>query len=260
MPSESARDGVSLHYEVSGDGDTVVFVGDAGLGAWQWGWQHGHIAGPYRAITWDLRGTGQSDSPLGQYDVETLASDLECILSATETSKCHVVGAGLGGMVALQYVRAFSRARTMTLLNTAPSGTHVDEAALRQLCGPDTESTTSRDSLLPGLSESFRTENPGLVETIREWRRDDDAGPEGFDGQVGAMMSFDAGPLYEITTPTLVCHGVDDPVVPVSAGEELAEGLPRGVFEAVEGRHLCHIEHSRPVSDRMLAFIDEHAE
>ncbi len=259
MPTESATDGVSLHYEVSGDGDTVVFVGDAGLGAWQWGWQYGHFAGPYRAITWDLRGTGLSDSPTGPYEVETLTSDLESVLSATETPTCHIVGAGLGGMVALQYAREFSRAKTITLINSAPSGTHVDESALRQLCGPGTESTAASDSLSLGLSESFRTEHPDLLEQIRGWRQDEDAGPTGFGGQVAAMVSFDAGPLYEITTPTLVCHGVDDPVVPMATGADLADGLPRGAFEAVEGRHLCHIEHSRPVSDRILAFIDEHS-
>lgn len=259
MSLESASDGVSLYYDVSGDGETVVFVGDAGLGAWQWGWQHSRVAGPYRAIVWDLRGTGRSDSPPGEYDMETLASDLESLLSATDTSRCHIVGAGLGGMVALQYVQEYSRARTMTILNTGASGTDVDETALRRLCGPDGDSSGSR-LLGPGFSEAFVNQNPGLVEEIHEWREEEDADVDGFEGQVAAMVSFDAGPLYEITTPTLVLHGVDDPVVPISAGKELAEGLPRGQFEAVEGRHLCHIEHSRPVSDRTLAFIDDNAE
>ncbi len=37
MPTARNRDG-SLYYEADGDGATVAFIGDAGYGAWHWGW------------------------------------------------------------------------------------------------------------------------------------------------------------------------------------------------------------------------------
>lgn len=255
MPTATTDDGVSLYYEVDGSGQTVVFVGEAGLGAWQWGWQHGSIAGPYRTVVWDLRGTGRSETPAGPYTVDRLAADLERVLSDVDIRNCNLVGAGLGGMIALRYAREFSRAETLVLFNTAASGEAFDIAALRDLVGLDT-----RQSSLPGgFSEAFRSDNAEMLGQIERWRQNEDAQKEGLEAQLVAVSGFEAGPLYELTVPTLVCQGLADPVVPAESGENLASDLPRGVYQAVEGGHLCFIEHSRPVNDRLLDFIDEHS-
>ena len=259
VPTTTTSDGVELYYEISGSGETVVFVNDAGFGAWLWGWHHGKIAGPREAIVWDLRGTGRSDTPAGPYDVGRLAADLEAVLSAAGVRSAHLVGAGLGGMIALQYARKYSRAESLTIFNAAASGEAVDESAMRALYAPPDDREALEQSLSGAFSEAFRDAEPALVDQICAWRAQEDATPPGFEAQVDAMLSFDGGPLYEITVPTLVCHGLEDPVVPIEAGEKLAEGLPRREFEPVEGRHLCFIEHSIAVTDRLVAFLDEHA-
>lgn len=257
MPTTTTDDGVSLYYEVDGSGEAVVFVGEAGLGAWQWGWQHRAVAGPYRTVVSDLRGTGRSETPSGPYTVDRLAADLERVLSDANSRNCNIVGAGLGGMVALQYARDFSRAETLTLFNTPATGEAFDITALRDLGGFDVD--TGQCPLQGAFSEEYRSENSEMLDQIEQWRQDEDARKEGFEAQLAAVSGFEAGPLYELTVPTLVCQGLSDPVVPVESGEALAENLPRGVYQPVEGGHLCFIEHSRPVNDRLLAFIDEHS-
>lgn len=259
MPTTTTSDGVTLYYESVGSGETVVFVGEAGYGAWQWGWQHRRIAGPFEALVWDLRGTGRSDTPPGPYDVDTLARDLEAILTASDTPRVHLVGAGLGGMVALDYARLYDRVSTLTLFNAASSGSELDRATLEQLHASRDDPDGIRRSLSIAFTDSFVEKNPGIVEQVCQWRTEEDADAAGFDAQVDAMCSFDADALYEVTVPTLVCHGLEDPVVPFQAGKQLASELPRGVFEAVEGRHLCFVEHSRAVTDRLLGFLEEHA-
>ena len=256
MP-ETANGGVTLHYDSAGTGETVAFVGEAGYGAWQWGWQYDHVAGPFEALVWDLRGTGRSGAPPGPYDVETMADDLEAVLAATGTGRVHLVGAGVGGMVALRYARRHDRARTLSLLGTAPVGERVDEAALRGLHAPVDDPRALEESLSGAFSPAF-LERTALTERICEWRTEEDAGREAFEAQVAAALGFDAGPLHEVALPVLVYHGLDDPVVPAGVGRDLAEDLPRGTFEAVEGRHLCFAEHSRAVSDRLLGFLEEH--
>lgn len=248
------HDGVSLHYQTDGEGETVAFVSDVGYGAWLWGWQHGAIAGPRETLVWDLRGTGQSDPATEPPDVDTLAADFEAVLAEAGVARTHVVGAGLGGMVALRYARDYGRARTLTLFGTAADGDDVDESALRALHSEDSADLDS--SLAGAFSREFREARPDLMSRIREWRRRGDADRDGVAAQSVAMTGFEAGPLYELTIPTLVCHGVDDPVVPASAGERLAEALPRGEYEPVEGRHLCFAEYSRAVNERLLAHID----
>ncbi len=254
MPTTS-NGGVSLHYETTGDGPTVVFVGDAGYGAWLWGWHHDAVAGPYEALVWDLRGTGESDAPAGPYDVDTLAADLEAVLADHGVRSAHLVGAGLGGMVALQYAHTYNRARTLTLYNTAPSGAAVDGDALGAL----SLDTGPEQSLTGAFSPAFREHAADLVERITGWRREGDATGDAFAAQAAAMTAFSAPPLYEITLPTEVYYGVDDPVVPSEAAESLAADLPRGAATAVEGRHLSFVEHATAVTDRLVAFLDEHA-
>jgi len=252
MPTATNR-GVDLHYEASGDGPTVVFVNDAGYGAWLWGWHHDSL-GPYETVVWDLRGTGDSDTPAGPYDVATLAADLEAVLSDHGVGSAHLVGAGLGGMVALQYAHEYSRARTLTLYNTAASGDAVDADTLDALAldnGPE-------QSLGGAFSPEFRENAAEVVERLTEWRREEDATGEVFAAQAAAMTGFDAPPLYEVTIPAEIYYGLADPVVPADATESLAADLPRGTAEAVEGRHLAFVEHARPVTDRLAAFLDEH--
>lgn len=249
MPTAD-HDGVSLYFETDGDGETVTFVGDLGYGAWQWGWQHAAVAGPFEAITIDPRGTGASDAPSGPYDVGTLAADVEAVLADHGASRAYLVGAGLGGMVALAYARRYGRARGLVLLGTALSGERVDGAAL------DALGERGPDSLAPALSAAFVEEQAAVVEGIESWRATEDAGDDARAAQAAAMLGYECDAPYELTLPALVCHGTDDPVVPVEAGRELAEGLPRGRFTALPGRHLAHVESSRVANDAIVGFLE----
>jgi pimeloyl-ACP methyl ester carboxylesterase len=258
MP-RTARDGIELHYEVRGAGhgdrEPVAFVGDAGYGAWQWGFQD-RIAGPHETVVYDHRGTGRSDAPAGPYDVPTLAADLEAVLADAGLAGVHLVGAGLGGAVALAYAHGYDRARSLALFGTAPTGEAVDDEALRGLHAPPGDEGACRDSLEGALSPAFREANPEIVDRICEWRADDDAGAAPFDAQAAALLDFEGVPLYEVTASALVFRGVDDPVVAEAAARELAEDLPRGEFLPVEGRHLAHVESARAVTDRLLDFFE----
>ena len=255
MPTATNR-GVDLYSETDGEGPTVAFVGDVGYGAWLWGWHHDAVAGPYETVVFDHRGTGRSDAPAGPYDVATLAADLEAVLSDHGVRSAHLVGAGLGGMVALRYAHEYSRARTLTLYCTAADGSAVDAEALSALslaAGPEA-------SLSGAFSESFRTEAADLLDRIAGWRREEDATGDAWGAQAAAMTDFSAPPLYEVTLPTTVYYGLDDPVVGPDPATSLAADLPRGEGEAVEGRHLCFVEHAPAVTDRLLATLDTHTD
>ncbi|SFL26650.1 Pimeloyl-ACP methyl ester carboxylesterase [Halogranum rubrum] len=255
MPT--ARNGdVSLYYDTDGDGETVAFVGDVGYGAWQWGWQHAAVAGPYESLVMDIRGTGRSDAPDGPYTVGQLAQDLEVVLADHGARNAHLVGAGLGGMVALQTAFSSSRAASLTLVGTAAAGRELD---LSPLYGTPTNPQECRASLDAAFSADFFDEQPDVIDQIVAWRGEEDAARATWEAQAAAVERFDVSDrLYEMTTPTLVLHGSDDAVWPVERGRELAEGLPRGSFEAIDGAgHLAHVEHSRVVNDRLLDFLVE---
>ncbi|MFA9416144.1 alpha/beta fold hydrolase [Natrinema sp. HArc-T2] len=258
MPTAS-NGSVSLYYDRAGEGEPVVFVPEAGLGGWLWGWQHAAIAGPYEAVVWDLRGTGRSDAPSGPYSLETLVADLEAVLADCDLRNAHLVGCGLGGAIALEAARTSSRVATLTLFGTAARGDAFD---LEPLFAPPDDPDALRRSLEAGLSDDFLKAQPDVRDGIVDWRADGDADRAGWEAQVAALADFDASDwLVEVTQPTRVFYGEADELVSPAAGQELAQGLPRGEFRELEGTgHLCFIERSRTVNDLLLGFLEEHTD
>ena len=252
------RDGANLYYEAEGDGEVVAFLGDAGYGAWQWGWQHRAVVGPFTGLVTDLRGTGRSDPPNGPLTVPQLANDVRAVLRDHGADRVHLVGAGLGGMIALRLALTSGRPASLTLLGTAARGEGLD---LEPLSADPADRAALRASTEAALSSGFVERQPEVVERIVEWRSAEDADPEERAAQRAAVETFDCRDrLHEVTVPALVIHGTDDPGWPVERGRRLAEGLPRGEFVAVEGAsHLVGVERSRPVNDRLLGFLEEQA-
>lgn len=252
------NDGVTLRYDATGSGPTVVFVNDVGFGAWLWSYQHAAVAGPYEAVVWDLRGTGESDAPAGPYTLSSLVADLDAVVSAVGSRRVHLVGAGLGGAIALEYARRHDRVASLTLLGTAP-GRAVDEDALSGLAVPTDDPDALRDSLAVAFAPGVPPAHPETIEQIAEWRAADDAKPARFRDQMAAWLEADLDALYEITTPALVISGTDDAVVDPAATARLAAELPRREHRRVEGGHLFFLSESGTVSDELLAWLDEHA-
>ncbi|MFB6301241.1 MAG: alpha/beta fold hydrolase [Haloferacaceae archaeon] len=253
MPT-ATNDGVAIYYERAGDGAPVLLLGDLGFGAWQWGWQHAALAGPYETVVPETRGCGRSDAPPGPYDLEALAGDATAVIRDADCRAAHVVGAGLGGVVALRLALATGRVRSLTLLGCAPSDEALDLDPLA--ADPDDEAAL-RTSLAAALSDGFREHRPDVVDRIVDWRRAEDADPVAWRAQRAALDGFDVRDrLLEVTVPALVVHGTADARWPPERGERLADDLPRGRFEPVDGAgHLVGVEASRVVNDELLGFL-----
>ncbi|MFB6079518.1 MAG: alpha/beta fold hydrolase [Haloferacaceae archaeon] len=253
MPT-AHNDGVDVYYETAGSGTPVLLLGDVGFGAWQWGWQHAALAGPHETVVPEARGCGRSDPPPGPSDPSTLAGDAEAVLSAAGVRSAHVVGAGLGGAVALALALDAGRVRSLTLLGSAAS---VDGFDLDPLAADPAEEEAVRASLAAGLSRGFRDRHPEVLDRIVAWRCAEDADPAAWRARRAALDGFDVRDrCHEVTVPALVVHGGADARVPPRRGETLAADLPRGRFERVsDAGHLVHVEASRVVNDALLDFL-----
>ena len=251
---DANNDGVSLYYETDGDGEAVLCCGDVGLGAWQWGWQHAALAGPYELIVADTRGCGRSDDPPEDCSVETLVDDAVAVLRDHGVRSAHVVGAGLGGMVALELARTTGRVKSLTLIGTALAGDGYDP---EPMFAPPTDETALRASLETAFSREFVDEQADAIAQFVEWRAAEDADPESWERQAAALESFEIEEPWEITEPTLVVHGSEDRLCPIARGRELSDDLPNAELFEVEGAgHLAHVEASKVVNDRLGEFLE----
>ena len=99
------RDGVKIFYEVYGDGKATILL----LPPWSivhsrgWKMQIPYLARHYRVITFDPRGNGRSDRPIGAkaYDEREFAADAVAVLDATGSDRAVIVGFSLGAQRSL---------------------------------------------------------------------------------------------------------------------------------------------------------------
>lgn len=292
MPT-ATNHGTDVYYERAGSGEAVVLVPTLGYGPWQLSWQFPALAGPFEAIAPTLRGTprpattgdgdrrstetnedgfdgsleeldGPPNGLGGPLDVETLAADIEAVLADADVRRAHLVGIGLGGHVALEHAARYDRARSLALLAATPGAPEGDlpEDVVEQQQAPRDDPTALRSSLSATLSEPFRDRHPDVVDGIVEWRAEEDADRAVWDAQAAAFEDWERDwPPYEVTEPTLVVHGTADEVVPPSNADALSDLLPEATVERYEGAgHLVGVERSRPVNDRLLGFLERHAD
>lgn len=90
-----------LYFETVGQGHPIIFIVAQSLDTRMWDEQFAHFARSHRVIRYDLRGQGQSKSPLNHpfshYD------DLLAVMDHLEIEQAHLVGLSLGGGVAINF-------------------------------------------------------------------------------------------------------------------------------------------------------------
>src|SRR3989337_1972015 len=94
MPEMLTR-GVSIEYDVHGDGPPLILIGGLGFGRWSWFKQVPTLSNHFCTIAFDVRGE-QSLSP-GFAD---LSAEVVALLDHLGIEKTHVLGTSLGGFVA----------------------------------------------------------------------------------------------------------------------------------------------------------------
>lgn len=111
-----ADDGVRLSYEVTGSGQTIIFVHEFAGDMRSWEPQMRHFARRYRCVAYNARGFPPSDVPetVGAYSQARAADDIKAVLDAVGADSAHVVGLSMGGFATLHFgFRHPARARSL---------------------------------------------------------------------------------------------------------------------------------------------------
>ena len=184
----------------------------------------------------DLAGCGRSDEPSdGEYSLEAWADDIAELCDVLEISKPIVLGNSAGGMVAAMYgIRHPAQAGKIVL-----SSTHAKLIPSRcldmfqSLGGSDVRAIAEQALLVKGDFDSFMEYarlcmplyNPTPQNRVRHsiFRRNC---AEIFHNLGGIWhQGYDIGLLREISCPTLVLAGEDDPVTPIADSVDIVAAL-----------------------------------
>lgn len=101
MPYCEVESGIRLYYEDFGEGPAVVFTASGSQTHRMWENQVAALAGAFRTVTYDWRGTGNSDKPRGGYTIERATADLCALIERLGLAPAVLVAHGIGDHVTL---------------------------------------------------------------------------------------------------------------------------------------------------------------
>lgn len=282
-----AANGIEICADSFGDaGDPAVLL-VMGAGASMLLWDEQFCArladGGRFVIRYDNRDTGRTTCcPPGEpnYTLDDMAADGVAVLDAYGVEQAHIVGASMGGMIT-QVIGLNHPERVLTL--TPIMSTPNPGATLGALDGDDAGEALSpptpevieavaagaaldwndREAVLANRIQMFRT-LAGSKYPYEEWR------DEVFATEIGRAVSMQSslnhGPaiaasaswherLDQLSVPTLVIHGTDDPILPYDHGQALAAAIPGATLLTLEG-----VGHELPtgVLDVVIPALLEH--
>lgn len=103
MPNFKTHRGLNWNYEVSGAGETIVFIHGLGGSCRLWEFQREFLQTDFQVVTLDLPGHGKSDwMPVTLVD---MAFDIKQILTGFGVSQYSLVASSFGGLIALELYR-----------------------------------------------------------------------------------------------------------------------------------------------------------
>ena len=255
MASTTAN-GITIEYEIDGKGDSLLLVmGLAGqLIDWPDEFVTALIDEGFQVVRFDNRDSGlstefdwtpppQAKSALTMitkrpgkagYLIGDMAADAAGLLDALDIGSAHVAGVSMGGMISQELAIGHSqRVKSLTSImsNTGDRRNGNPKAKLlaklARLQGDTRETAADRGAELfgaisgPGFDlEESRAECVLGVE--RSYR------PDGTARQTAAIMASPdrTDGLRRVTVPTLVVHGLVDPLVKPSGGMATAKAVP----------------------------------
>jgi poly(3-hydroxyalkanoate) depolymerase len=214
-------------------------------------------------VIFDIPGVGGSPAPRLPYrfsSVARLGHELMPRLGYDWT--VDVLGVSWGGAVAQQFARSFpARCRRLILAATSPGAIMVPGklSALAKLASPrrylDADYLRRVGADLYG--GTYR-KNPERLEELAHHIKP--PGGLGYAYQLLAGAGWTSLPwLHRLRQPTLILHGTDDPIVPLTNAKILAALIPGSRLHVVDDGHLFLVSRAREVAPVVNKFLTEPA-
>jgi len=265
MPKTTCN-GIELYYEVHGEGKPLVLISGLGYSLWQWHKMVPFLAEHFQVITFDNRGVGQSDRPMGPYTAQMLAADTVGLLDVLGIEKASIVGHSMGGFVAQAMVLDFpERVDNLILCSTNFGGPHhipVTPEAMQVLTEPSADPLTRfKNGLVVSTAPGWAENHPEMVQTWVEWRIANPTEPAPYQAQlaIGLSLLSEAtafeNRLSAVNHSTLILFGAHDKVVPPANAALLAGKIKNSqVVIFPDAGHFFPIEIPQTASEALIRF------
>lgn len=244
------------HYEVIGRGQPVIFL-HSWLGSWRtWMPTMETISDRYRAIALDFWGFGDSAEQKQPLTLDAYVEEVFSFLDALGMRPPHLVGHGLGGVVA---VRAASLApdRFGKVLVT---GTPIIGTVLQQVLKPSglgrlLNRGGSSNDMWVKLVRQAANGDAAFTEIIEDIQATNQATIESI---VAEISTIDLRPnIAQLAQPLLAIYGARDKLLTAEHGQQIAEaqGTFRQVLTLDKSGHFPFLDQPTQFNRALLEFL-----
>ncbi|HEV7187290.1 MAG TPA: alpha/beta hydrolase [Blastococcus sp.] len=268
MPQAAVRTGVSLNYEISGEGDPLLLIMGTSGSIPLWGEVVPRLAQHYQVIAYDSRGLGGSERGGGPMSVASLAEDASALLEALEIAQAHTLGWSLGSAIQQELALAHpEQVATAVMLATWSRCDGFQRAMLTALRLPYVVRDMDAALAVSGLAFSPQLlDQPDVAQLVEALRP---AFPQTEDQMQATVEQWDADLVHDtadrlggITAPTMVVVGEQDLLTPTWQAKKVADAIPGARYELVTGpgsSHGLHLERPEDLVRLVTGFLSEHA-
>src|SRR5213596_3089559 len=272
MPTITTKDGVEIFYKDWGKGQPVVFSHGWPLSSDDWDAQMlFFVNNGFRVVAHDRRGHGRSSQVADGHDMDHYADDLAAVTAHLNLKNAIHVGHSTGGGEVVRYLARHgeSRVAKAVLISAVPPlmvKTTANPGGLPKevFDGFQAQVANNRAQFyldLPtgpfyGYNRSGAKASQGVIENW--WRQGMMGGAKAhYDGIVAFSQTDFTEDLKVIDVPTLVMHGDDDQIVPITDSALLsAKLLRKGTLKVYEKfPHGMCTTHADVVNADLLTFI-----
>jgi 3-oxoadipate enol-lactonase len=252
-------DGLTLRYELSGNGDrTLVLVHEMGGSLESWDDVAPRFAESRRVLRYDTRGAGMSQKVRGQLGIDTMADDIAALLDALGIAgKIALAGVAVGGAIALHFAARYPERTSAVAVGSPATGVAPDRraAALERVAKIEATGMAYAvaDSMLNGYAPELRGDIKRFDRYRARWLGNDPASYAAIWRMLAGMDM--QGELTRLSCPVLVIGGSLDRVRPPALAEAVANAIPGARYIEVPTGHYMAVQTPDLIADCIDEFL-----
>jgi 3-oxoadipate enol-lactonase len=257
--------GINMSYEIYGEGPVLVLIHGAGDNLNMWYHQVPVFSKTYRVITYDVRGSGNTDSPEGDYSLSLFADDIYALMVALGVAEVRFLGYSMGGRIALELAvnhpemvkgLVFANSPLVAMGPPPPSGNEQRRRPIpNMMMSPEGDMKAFAENMATtAFSPGFRDRNPAEFQRYVNVKLLNQ--PQGIGRLMRSLGGLGRLPDYgKLKCPVLIIVGEHDALTGVEMGTRANKAIPGSELAILPSGHAAAIEAPEQFNAVVMKFL-----
>lgn len=253
--------GISMNYQIKGRGANLVLIHGAVDNLKMWYYQVPVFSKRYRVITYDIRGSGKTERPEGEYTMSTFAEDAYQLMKAIGVVNAYFLGFSMGGRIALELALNHPELVNGLVLAGSPVGSTPPspetlewQRANLELLDKGDMKRAAEVMTARACAPDFKTRNPTEFKRYMKVKLQNKS--EG----LARIMRGIAAPtnppdLSKVRCPVLIVAGETDQFIGVEQGKQAHEAIAGSKLVVLPAGHASAVELPEKFNTAVLEFL-----